>query len=126
MKEQLDLFEIATPSYHGLSQAEAFVAFHEANPHVYENLRRLALEIQRQRPHAKIGMKHLFEVLRWEYRTKTDRPEGEFRLNNNFTASYARALMLGEPKLKGAFETRIQRAAGGFRTGMAKEVAWTR
>jgi hypothetical protein len=108
-KDQLELIEIHIPSYHGLTQAEAFMAFHEANPHVYDNLRRLALEARRRRPHEQIGMKHLFEVLRWEYKIKTERPEKEFRLNNNFTASYARALMIGEPKLAGAFETRVQR-----------------
>jgi hypothetical protein len=108
MKAQLELFEIQTPSYHGMTQEEAFQAFHEANPHVYENLRKLALEHYSQRPGDQIGMKYLFEILRYNYRTRTERPENEFALNNNFTAYYARLLMSQEPKLRGVFELRRQ------------------
>lgn len=112
---QLDLFPILTPSYAGLTQAEAFRAFHEANPHVYTNLRALALEMHDARPRERIGMKYLFEILRWHYKTETTRPEHEFRLNNNFTAYYARALMEGEPRLAGAFELRHQAAPRSYR-----------
>jgi hypothetical protein len=105
---QLDLIEITTPSYHGMTQEEAFTAFEGANPHVYENLRKLALEAHATRPAEKLGMKYLFEILRWEYLTKTDRPANEFALNNNFTAYYARLLMAREPQLRGVFELRRQ------------------
>jgi hypothetical protein len=118
MTAQLELFPIVAPSYRGLTIAEAFQAFAEANPHVYENLRRLALEHRRARPHEKIGMKYLYERLRWEYKTKTDRPENEFRLNNNFTAYYARALMLGDRELWDAFETRARDPGRPHRSGV--------
>lgn len=122
MSGQLELFEITAPSYYGMTQAEAFVAFHERNPHVYENLRVLALEALAG-GRKKIGMKFLFERLRWEYLIKTDRPENEFRLNNNFTAYYARALMLGEPRLAEAFETRVQRPGRMQRSGVHARTA---
>ena len=36
----------------------------------------------------------------------TSSPAGAFKLNNNFTAHYARLLMAQEPDLEGFFETR--------------------
>lgn len=115
---QLELFPITTPSYQGLTIAEAFGAFHQANPHVLENLRKLALERHARRPAEKIGIKHLWEVLRWEYEVKTDRPANECRLNNNFTAFYARLLMAREPILRGVFELRAQHPERVHRSGV--------
>lgn len=96
----------------GSSIEARFEAFHEANPHVYEALRRLALRM-RARGRVRIGMKMLFEVLRWEYAMSTDDPNSDFKLNNNYTAHYARMLMANEPRLDGAFEVRTQRAEVG-------------
>ena len=82
---------------------ERFRAFHAANPHVYENLRIMALELKRG-GHKMWGMKALFEVLRFTAAIQT---EGDvFRLNNNYTALYARLLMENEPELRGFFELR--------------------
>jgi len=87
-----------------------FQEFHQANPHVYEALRRMALDLRR-RGSRKIGMKMLFEVLRWQYYMTTDDPAGDdFKLNNNYTAYYARELMANEPALADAFETRERRS----------------
>ena len=79
-----------------------FVAFHEANPHVYEALRHLAMqEVGYQ---SKSGIKALFEVLRWQWRNETE--GDEYKLNNNFTSRYARMLMDREDELKGFFDIR--------------------
>ena len=114
---QLELFEITTPSYHGMTIAQAALAFHNANPHVMTNLRKLALEAV-ETGRAKLGMKFLFELLRWEYMTKTERPSNEFRLNNNFTAYYARALMAAEPRLRGVFDLREHDPERAQRSGI--------
>ena len=80
----------------------AFAAFHEANPHVMAELVRLTREL-RGRGVQRVGMKMLFEVLRWSaLRTTGD----DFRLNNNFTARYARRIMAAHPDLAGVYETR--------------------
>lgn len=118
MTSQLELFPITTPSYYGMSMAEAFQAFHQANPHVFENLRKLALARHSRRPAEKVGIKHLWEVLRWEYEIRTDRPSNEVRLNNNFTAFYARLLMAREPILRGVFELRAQHPGRAHRSGV--------
>lgn len=81
--------------------------FHRQHPEVYAALRRLALG-KRRSGARRIGMKALWEVARWELECGDD--EG-FKLNNNYTAWYARLLMEREPELAEAFETRRRRAA---------------
>ena len=81
-----------------------FEWFHESNPHVYRNLRALALGMRRQRGKKRVGIKMLYEVLRYQYDIQTTGQE--FKLNNNYTAYYARLLMAQEPELAGLFEVR--------------------
>jgi hypothetical protein len=80
-----------------------FEAFHEANPHVYEALARLARE-WRGAGHDRCGVGMLFEVLRFRrgLRTQGD----DFKLNNSYRSRYARLLEEREPDLAGLFEKR--------------------
>jgi len=83
-----------------------FRRFHAENPHVYTALERLAFRL-RNRGVQRWGVKALWEVLRYELALNTNEPVGTFRLNNNFTAYYARLLMERNPEdLGGFFETR--------------------
>lgn len=84
-----------------------FLAFHEANPWVAHRLTVLALDMV-ERGHPRLGLKQLWEVLRWQYQRATLSGDG-LKLNNDFTALYARLLMDSEPRLVGAFETRARR-----------------
>ena len=106
---QLGLFDrhIVTINAHGLPLDEQFKAFHQANPHVYEHLRTLAINARRKG--ITVGIAMLFEVLRWQYLIATSDANSEFKLNNNYRAFYARLLMEQEPELANYFETRTQR-----------------
>lgn len=84
--------------------ARTFAQFHRSNPHVYEGLCRLALKVKRA-GHQHYGIKALFEVLRYEYALTTISDDG-LKLNNNYTALYARMLMKQEPELDGFFYLR--------------------
>ena len=84
---------------------EAFLRFHEANPWVYEALVRLARDLHR-RGRRKIGMKMLFEVLRWQHSISTVDESSDFKLCNNYTSRYARLIMRNEADLVDIFETR--------------------
>lgn len=86
---------------------ERFAAFHAANPHVYDRLRRLALELVRA-GHKRIGIGMLFEVVRWS--AMTTRGDDVYKLNNNHRSRYARLLVDNEPELATAFELRDLRA----------------
>lgn len=88
-----------------------FINFHNDNPIVYLDLLGLAMELSRH-GHRKIGMKMLFEVLRWRsmLRTTGDR----FKLNNNYTAYYARLIEHRVPEMRGVFDTRRMREGFDF------------
>lgn len=90
----------------GATIAEAFLAFHNANPDVYAELVALARKA-RQRGATKLGIGMLFEVVRWRRILRTeDWGQAPFKLNNNYRALYARRIMERESDLAGIFETR--------------------
>jgi hypothetical protein len=87
---------------------EAFWIFHQENPRVYEMLVKFAREWRRRRgPDAKLGIKELFERVRWEVSLVTS--DESFKLNNNHTAFYARLIMRENEDLKDIFRLRQQR-----------------
>lgn len=83
---------------------ERFRFFDDGNPIVYHELRRLA-RVWVKGGHGKLGIRVLWERLRWELTVEVRTPEPVV-LNNDFTALYARKLMAHEPELDGLFETR--------------------
>ena len=81
----------------------AFWQFHGAHPEVYDRLVSLA----RRTKAAGIrhyGIKALYEVARWQ--THLGSKSDEFRLNNNYTAHYARLIMMNCADLVGFFHVR--------------------
>lgn len=109
--------------------AIAFEQFHTANPWVYRKLKGLALAIkQTGRDH--YGMKALFEVLRFEHAMETHASDG-LKLNNNYTALYARKLGQEVPELEHFFQYRerkprwIEGQVTGLNSFFSKSVnAW--
>ncbi len=94
---QIDIF--APPS----TIDAAFWDFHRKNPQVYRKL----IEMTQQAKAAgrkRVGMKMLFEVIRWEHlvHTRSD----DFALNNSFTSRYTRILQERHPELADMFEVR--------------------
>lgn len=87
----------------GATIAAQFDSFHALNPHVYVAIVSLARELKRQ-GWRKAGMKQIFEQLRWRYSVATR--GDQWRMNNNYTAHYARLVMSREPDLEGFFDTR--------------------
>lgn len=87
--------------------AERFAAFHAANPWVADALERLARDWLAA-GHPRVGVKALWEVLRWQYGRTTGSP---FKADNNFTSHYARLLIERHPEWADAIETRALRAA---------------
>ncbi len=84
---------------------DRFEAFHRMNPHVYKSVVAVSLDLK-ERGFRKGGMKMVFERLRWLYAIQT---VGEdYKLNNNYTAYYARLVMETVPDLDGFFETRLR------------------
>lgn len=79
------------------------------NPTVYDE----AVSIARQMKaagHEHLGMKFIFEVIRYQRMLKTTDPEG-YKLNNIYTSRLARLVMEREPDLADFFATRELRSA---------------
>ena len=80
-----------------------FARFHQHNPHIYDGLRRLALDARRCGVR-KLGIQLLIEKMRYDHAITT---RGEdLKINNNYSAAYARMLMKNNTELVGFFETR--------------------
>ena len=107
MQLTLPLAPLVEPDYTPeLTIAERFAAFHAANPHVADALEALAAEWLAH--HRKVGVKALVERLRWESGIQT---HGDaYRINNVFTAHYARLLIDRRPEWADRIETRALRA----------------
>ena len=106
---QLNLFgktEVKTPANDNFTR---FKDFHEANPHVYELIKRFTMEaIAAGFKH--YGIQSIAERVRWHTAIET---EGEaLKLNNNHTAYYARMFMDDYPDHEGFFRTRVLTAKG--------------
>ena len=102
---QPDLFSNlpAVVSVDPKSISARFQRFHRENPSVYARLVELAWE-GIGRGHQRLGMKQLFEVLRWSRDVDTN---GEpYKLCNSYTSRYARLIMEQEPGLEGVFVTK--------------------
>ncbi len=105
MMAQMQLLPMEGAARSG-TMAERFEEFHRLNPHVYELIMDIALELKKA-GHQRAGMKLIFERIRWLYYigTKGD----DFKLNNNYTAFYARLVMEHRDDLEGFFQLRRQR-----------------
>lgn len=80
-------------------------AFHEANPSVYELFEHYAFEaIHAGFEH--YGAQSVIERVRWDTSIKTQGDEFNFKINNNWTAFYARLFMENHPRYEGFFRTR--------------------
>lgn len=79
-----------------------FLKYHHDNPEIYRAFKRYAFRAI-NRGYRHWGAKSVFEVIRWETGlTGND----DFKVNNNYTALYARMFMDEYPQYAGFFRTR--------------------
>lgn len=87
------------------STLDRFKKFHAANPSVYEEFERLAVEM-RSTGRTKYSAETIVNVIRWHRDLKT---EGDvFEINNDFRSIYVRLLIYRRPEFLGFFELRQQ------------------
>jgi len=92
-----------------LTPAEKFERFHELNPQVFSALEKMTTELT-NRGRKRIGIKMLFEVLRWNYYMETNDPNSDFKINNNYAPYYSRLLIDKHPEWANVFELRTIRS----------------
>jgi len=105
MTSLLDLIPEPTEAPLSGSIRERFEIYNKANPQVLETLERLA-ERMVARGRQRIGIKMLFEVLRWDYYMQTTDPNSEFKINNNYAPYYARLIIERHPDWCNLFQLR--------------------
>jgi hypothetical protein len=94
----------------GVSIKKAFDTFHENNPVVYELFLKYAFQLLQK--DKKISSKLIINRIRWEVYIETD---GEpYRINDAFTAHYARLFLKDYPEHEDKIELRRIRADGDF------------
>jgi hypothetical protein len=105
----LDFPDLITPGYAPeMTLADRFAAFHASNPHVADALEHLAEQWLAR--HERVGMKALFERLRWESGIRTE--GSAYVLNNSWTAFYSRLILDRRPEWTGRITTRRALADG--------------
>ena len=94
---------------------DKFWEFHLANPEVYRHLVEFAFQWRENRgADARLGIKALFERVRWELHIMPLEGKPPPKLNNNHTAFYARLIMQRNPELADIFKLREQRIQTSF------------
>ena len=112
---QLGLFQNSTSAVATGKPAKArrpsiemtFTLFHVANPRVFAELLRLA-RARLDRGERRIGVKALWEELR-QYLV-VNKLDDQYKLNNSFTALYARMLIDADPRFEEVIELRRRKA----------------
>lgn len=92
-----------------LSIQQRFEQFDANNKWVFRALEHL-VEDWLARGNTRVGIKQMFEVIRWQYGRATTGDQG-FVCNNDFTSRYARRLLEVHPEWAEAIQTRQLRAA---------------
>ena len=80
-----------------------FQNFNKENPRVYELYKRFAFSLI-EKGHERLGSKMIMERIRWE--TKISTTDHEYKINNNYTAYYARMFVKEFPYLIDKFRFR--------------------
>lgn len=93
-----------------LTIQQAFERFHGLNPWVYEALAALTADYVTQ-GQRRVGIRMLWEVLRWRYNRQTRDPNSLFKVNDHYHSRYVRLLIEQHPEWAEVFETRVLRAA---------------
>ena len=88
-----------------LTHKDKFLAYHNSNPEVYTALEEMTQQLI-IRGRTRIGIGFLCEVLRWNHLMKTNDPNSDFKINNNYRAHYARLLIAHHPDWAEFFELR--------------------
>ena len=91
--------------------ADRFNEYDESNPHVWELFKQFTRDAYKA-GHGRFSAQAIIERIRWKTSVET---RGEFKINNDFAACYARKFHHENPHLDGFFRTRNS-SAGRYNT----------
>lgn len=94
----------------GGSIQERFETFHRLNPWVFDALEKLASQYA-AKGRKRIGIRMIWEVVRWNYNLQTSDPNSEFKISDHYHSRYVRLLIEKHPEWADLFELRKLRAS---------------
>lgn len=89
---------------------EQFEQFHARNPVVYVLLEGFTQQMV-DRGRRRIGIRMLWERVRWEIILNTEDPNSDYKINDHYHSRYVRLLIQRHPEWETLFELRKLRAA---------------
>lgn len=89
--------------------AERFAEFDAANPEVWELFKRFARQA-RDAGRGRYSADAILHRIRWHVAIETRSNDG-FKINDHFSAMYARKLIAEDRTFAGFFETRVRKSA---------------
>lgn len=116
--DDADLFSPAMPEFlvsPATKIEHHFARFHRKNPQVYQMLERRALDLWHARRPKRIGIRMLWEVMRYDAKLTTEGGEG-FKLNDHCCPLYARLLIHHHPEWSGVIELRERTEVSALRS----------
>lgn len=84
------------------STVKKFLDYHQRTPQVYEAFRDVIFKIY-NKGQKRWGAKAAIEIVRYKLNIERD---GDFKIDNRFTALYARVLLYKHPELEGFIVTK--------------------
>ena len=101
--------------------ADRFNEYDNNNPHVWQLFKQFACDAY-QAGHARFSAQSIIERIRWK--TSVETRGGEFKINNDFAACYARKFHAENPHLDGFFRTRSSVADTYPRSIACTAIVW--
>lgn len=84
---------------------KSFAIYNQENPQIYQEFKKITFQFI-QRGYKRIGSKMICEIIRYQTMIQGD---GIYKVNNVYTADYAREFEKDYPEYKGIFSKRLCR-----------------
>jgi len=107
----------------GNTIVKAFLKFHRDNPEIYRLFKQYAFHMIKSRKMKKISSKLIINRIRWEVYVETYRDPRDFKINDAFTAHYARLFIHDHPGYEDFLELRKLRSDELIDYGQCKPVS---
>lgn len=80
-----------------------FKQYHQSNPQIYEGFKKIAFQLIK-RGYKRLSSKFICEIIRYETMISGN---DKFKINNSYTADYARLFEKDHPEYEGYFSKRL-------------------
>ena len=105
----------------GISIRESFLEFHKDNPVIYDYFKKYFFYLHNEKKIKRVSSKLIINRIRWEVFIKTS--GDPYKINDAYTAHYARLFVSEFPQYKEAFEFRRIRSEAPLQASLFESIA---